>query len=123
MSDIIKPETPAEIIPGAVPDSLIPGFRCRSNAPSQKFLFVGGPADGQKIPVPPDGRHYYWRPEDEDGDEFGEAWIYVPAVIRFKAGITPVYLFDEHIKAAETDAVGIEGPVQQRIGKQRRIEG
>ena len=105
MNNLTTTDHPAQIIPGAVPESLIPGFKCPKRDRAVRMLFIGGPCDGRHIPVPPDGRHYYYRRGDDEGEITGECWIYIPAVIRFKDRITAVYLFDERIKAAEQEAI------------------
>lgn len=123
-------EVPATIIPGAVDQSLIPGFKCRSRAPASRVLFIGGVLDGKKIAVPPDGRHYYHHTDPDDPWD-NETFVYVPAVIRFKDRVTAVYLLEERILPAlpeERPALGTEDQGRlaanrrdQRIAAQRRL--
>jgi hypothetical protein len=116
VTDLPTIDRPIEIVPGAVPDSLIPNFRCRKHAPNKRVMFLGGPADGKFISVPPDGRHYYYRP-DPDNDE-STVFIYYPAVIRLKTGVTAVYILDSHIERQEAELTKIENSMKE-IGQQQ----
>src|SRR5690242_19214925 len=89
-------EPAVSIVPGAVPDTLIPGFKEGQSRREVPFLFIGGPLDGKVRGVHADGRHFYWRKSDDNEfasfDDHCQEFIYVPAVIQLKGRATAVYL-------------------------------
>ena len=110
---------PMHIVPFGTQGSVSQWSGVKAGRGQHSILFIGGPLDGQKLPMYADGRLHDYHDESSSNIENWETYRYIPSLITFDGATKLVYVLFERLRESQNPSIAQE--LQKSLTEQKRL--
>lgn len=117
--ELIETVEPMHIVPFGTQGSVSQwnGVKPAKSRQEHSILFIGGPLDGQKLPMYADGRLHDHHTDPFDPES--ETYRYIPSLITFDGATKLVYVLFERLRESQKPSIAQE--LNRNLSQQKRL--